>query len=146
MKQIVPVGYEELEGMMDIIYPKIEAACLDSVGKFGAEDVIGRIRRNEFQLWLARDEDKIYGLILTEIAAFPQEKVLRFICFTGVEVVGFEQFMALINDWLPLVGGIEEWGRGVGCSVSQMECHPVWERLMAGNGYEKTHIILNKRL
>ena len=144
MKRLLHSPYDDV--LSTVVYPKIVEACKTSAGKFGADDVVKKIKSNEYQLWLAYDDEDLDGIVLTEIVQYPQAKTLRFICLTGIKVDDFSKFMAVIDDWLVFVNQIEEWGKSLGCVLSEIEGPQGWGALMKKYGYKCSHIILNKEL
>jgi hypothetical protein len=138
MNHLVLIPPTNLPNVLSLVYPKIDAATAYSVGKYRGSDVVVKIAAGEMQLWAIVDEDadEIRGIAITEIAVYPQRKILRFLCATGEE----------FREWIDLIDEIEQWGADMGCSGFQAECRPGWERSLKERGYRKSHVILNKEL
>ncbi len=127
-----------LPHVINLVYPKIDAATEYSVGKYNGSDIVKKIASGNMQLWVIYEEetDKVQGICITEIAVFPQRKICRFLCATGDSS----------EEWIDLISVIEEWAETMGCDGFQAECRPGWERLLRDFGYKKSHVILNKEL
>lgn len=137
MTKLVRIPSKSLPDIIDLVYPRIEAATQYSVGKYTGSDVIKKIVDCSMQLWVAFDEDgeKVDGLAITEISVYPKRRILKFLCATGENMDG----------WAHHIKTIEEWSRvEMHCDGSQAECRPGWEKILKGDGYVKTHVILNK--
>lgn len=136
MNQLVLIPPSNLPNVIDLVYPKINAATAYSVGKFQGPDVLQRIVDGHMQLWAAIDEDEntVSAVAITEIAIYPRRKICRFLCATGEES----------GEWINLISGIELWAERQGCDGFQAECRPGWERLLKDFGYTKSHVILMK--
>jgi hypothetical protein len=146
MKRLVQTSFDDLQPFMGLVFPKLVVACRYSIGRYEAGDIIEYIKTNHMQLWLAFDEEELDGFILTQIIDYPQAKALRFLCLMGVRIEGFQEFMAVIGDWLPFVRQVEEWAIGLGCVLSQIESPAAWELYMRDYGYKRGHVILDKEL
>lgn len=64
----------------------------------------------------------------------------------GVEIDGWQKFMTVIDSWIPFVRQIEEWGKGLGCTLSQIECPTTWELYLRDFGYKRGHVILDREI
>lgn len=138
MNQLVLIPPNNLPNVINDLYPKIAAATSYSVGKYNGVDIVKLIANGAMQLWVAFDEenDKVEGIAITEIAVYPQRKILKFLCATGDNV----------SQWLGHMDEIERWGEQRGCDGFQAETRPGWEKLLKDRGYTKSHVILNKEL
>ena len=146
MKRLVPTLYDDLQPYIGAIYPKLVVACSHSIGRYTADDILGYIKKNHMQIWLAFDGDELDGFILTQIIEYPQAKELRFLCLSGVKVEGWQAFVETIEDWIPFTKEVEDWGKSLGCSISQIECPATWEIYMRDFEYKRGHILLCKEL
>ena len=144
MKKIFQPSAEELEAKMDVVHTALAAACETSHGRYKAEDLIQQVKDRSVQLWFGYDGDDFDIIALTTIIAYPQARTLSFFCLTGVRIQGWQQFLLHVNEWLPLIKGIEDWGITVGCTLFQIECPAPWERFLKEYGYAGTHVTLYK--
>lgn len=136
--QLVLITPFNFPDVASLLYPKIEAATHYSVGKYKGADIVKYIASGAMQLWAAYDEEHkhVDGIAITEIVTYPQRKICRFLCATGEN----------LDNWIDLINEIETWATVMGCDGFQAECRPGWERLLKGNGYRKSHVILGKDL
>lgn len=146
MKRLVQSTFLDLDNYIEQIFPKLVIACSYSIGRFKAEDIIELIKTNQMQIWLAYNDDALDGFILTQILNYPQTMALRIFCLMGIEVEGWRKFMMVINDWIPFVRQVEDWGKSLGCTLSQIECPATWELYLRNFGYKRGHVILDREL
>ena len=129
----------------DIALPALEVACASSMGKYNPTDILAEIERGSMQVWLAKDGDALDGFLLTQLLNYPGYKTLRLMCCQAVSVVAVD-FMGTIREYLPLLTVIEDWGRKLGCELSEIEAPETWELLLRGTEYVRGHVLLAKRL
>lgn len=138
MNQLILIPPCNLPNVINQLYPQIEAATTYSVGKYNGVDIVKMIASGNMQLWAAFDEENnvVEGVAITEIAVYPQRKILKFLCATGEN----------LGRWIDHMGAIEKWGQNMGCDGFQAETRPGWKKILQGRGYTNSHIIMNKEL
>jgi hypothetical protein len=136
MKKLVLATPDLLPNILGIVYPKIEAACARSVGKYNGSDIVKCLIDRSMQLWVVFDDmdSEVNAIVITEISQFPRIKLLRLLCCTGENS----------EQWVHLLKDIEDFGKIHGCEGFQAECRPGWEKVLKNLGYKKEHVILNK--
>ena len=122
-------------------WPKIENLANEAMkttwGKFEGEDIFSHACLGKVQFWIGTDENqevKLFGI--TQVNDFPNARICEVICVTGSEKEQWE-------DKMPIV---EQWAAYNGCKVMELYARIGWERIMKKHGYEKTHVILNKKI
>ncbi len=146
MKHLVLTSFEEMQKHMGVLRSCLQEACTFSLGRYCAEDLISYIQAGHMQLWLAFTGECLDGFLLTQIIPYPQTKAVRFLCCMGVDIDNWLEFIKRIGDWVPYVEQIEDWARGLGCTLSQIECPAPWELYMRDLGYKRGHVLLDKEL
>jgi hypothetical protein len=134
--KLVPIPAVIAADWWPAVHGMVEDACNHSNGKYCVSDVLAFIQQQRMQLWVALHANEICAVGISELVQYPQIKVCRMLAATG-------------NDrelWENLIEEMEAWGRSVGAGDMELICRPGWERVMKKYGYEKTHVILNKRL
>jgi hypothetical protein len=116
---------------------RVAACCARSSGKYEPADVLRLVLAGRMQLWTAVDDAAaVRAVAITEIVSYPRRRVCRLLACTGTG----------IDDWWPLIAGLEAWARDAGCTALEPLARPGWERRLKSAGYRKTHIILEKTL
>ncbi len=117
--------------------PLVARAADRSDGRYRADDVLAARLRREMQLWVAvdrSDPERIEALCVTEIAAYPQEKRCGLVFCAGRDAA----------RWISHLDDIAAWARAQGCAALEFQGRTGWERLL--KGWEKTHVLLRKRI
>lgn len=119
-----------------IVTPLLGRALEHADGRYEVEDILAALLACDMQLWIAVDARSmaVEAVCVTEIIAYPQEKRCGLVFCAGREA----------NRWLRHLQDIEEWAREQGCAALELQGRPGWERLLGG--WQKTHVLLRKRL
>jgi hypothetical protein len=122
---IVPIQYIEQ------VWPKIEGymegAAEYTYGRFLASDIKVGLFMKEQHLWVAFDDEEMYGAVVTEFGHYPQMKTL-IMHFTG----GKE-----LPKWKPLMlETLQRFSKENGCKVIESYGRPGWERVFKDDGFK----------
>lgn len=85
-------------------------------------------------LWVAWDGDKIMSAAVTELAKFGDVKVCTIVACGGDG----------LNNFLPLIAGIEKYAKAEGCDISRIDGRKGWARVLPG--YKIARVTLERRL
>lgn len=101
------------------------------------EDVRDGVFSGRTQLWLVWDDsreaaDRCRAAIVTD--------KVRDVCL--IRSLGGEG----MDEWLHLIGRLEDWARSVGCKSLIVDGRPGWEKALKSFGYERRWVVLNKEL
>ena len=121
-----------------IVEPEIRRACARSDGRYESDDVLAALLARDMQLWLAIDvavPGKMDAVCVTQIANYPRQRRCALVFCAGHRP----------ERWLHHLDTIGEWARAQGCVAMELQGRPGWERLL-GDGWEKTHVLLRKRI
>jgi len=122
----------EIDGIWNQIKDYVEDAAKYTYGRFTANDIRNGIKKNlNQQLWVAHDDEIIYGFVVTEPTDYPQLKAMIML-FTG----GFELHLWK-DDMLPT---IQKFAYSIGCDCIESQGRPGWERLFKNDGYKKRFV------
>lgn len=97
-------------------------------------DFIRQIKDRDRQLWIVWD-GTVRAAVLTAVSGDNLKTVMVTHCCGE----GFD-------EWIHLVGVIEDWARELGAERFELTARPGWERIMRKFGMRKTHVVLEKRL
>jgi hypothetical protein len=87
------------------------------------------------QLWLAENDGRVFGVVVTEIYPTPRGDICCIWATCG---------SAPKADILAVYDHIERWARGIGCAVIEIKGRRGWERLL--KGFRRTAVVLEKSL
>jgi hypothetical protein len=100
-----------------------------SLGSF--EDAEKDVLSGENLLWIAWD-GKILAAATTRLADNGSRKVCEIVACSGENR----------DEWLPLIGQIEDYAKNEGCSSTRIIGRMGWERVL--DGYRREYVILEK--
>jgi hypothetical protein len=129
--QVSRVDTKDIESMWPFIEGYMKRAAKYTYGRFEAEDIKEGLLKQPQQLWIAFDDTKIYGAVVTEVTEYPRMKVLTVHFLAGVE---FETW----KD--PMLKLVQQFGKDNGCKLIDSYGRPGWERVWANYGYTKRFI------
>ena len=98
------------------------------------EDIKERIKKGQYQLWLAEDLGGPYLAMLSTIDIYPKQKVLRIFWMGGQR----------LESALPLLDFIELWAHRSGCEMVEVMGRWGWMRVLDKFGYMPKSILLVK--
>jgi len=125
------VPREYIDGCWGQIEGYLEGAAKYTYGRFSVDDIKDCITDYDYQLWIAFEDDKIYGAVVTEIVQYPRCKMLA-MQFTG----GIE-----LKKWKgPMLSLLKRWARDNGCDKIESPGRPGWARVFKNDGYEAKFI------
>lgn len=116
----------------------IKDAMLTTRGKYDEKSIFFFLIGGKMQLWIATDEqENVIAIAITENILYPLGiNVFRVICVTGHNR----------HQWQHLMADLEAHAKKLGCVDMELNARPGWQRIMKSQGYEMTHVQLNKSL
>lgn len=126
--QVSQVEKEHIESIWPFIEGYMKRAAKYTYGRFEAEDIKEDLLKRPQQLWIAFDDTKIYGAVITEITKYPRMKVVTVHFLAGIK---FETW----KD--PMLKLVQEFGKHNDCKLIDSYGRPGWERIWAKYGYTK---------
>lgn len=129
--QVSIVDTKDVEAIWPLIEGYMKRAAKYTYGRFEAEDIKEGLLKQPQQLWIAFDDTKVYGAVVTEITKYPRMTALTVHFLGGVE---FE----LWKD--PMLKLVQQFGKDNGCKLIDSYGRPGWERVWANYGYTKRFI------
>ena len=97
-------------------------------------DVEHAVRNGNALLWLAWNGEKIKAAAVTELGIANGEKFCTIVACGGHERA----------QWLPLIAGLEAYGRTQGCAAMRIYGRRGWRKLLPD--YRTTRVLLEKEL
>ena len=128
---IIQVPKEDLHIIWNEIEPLIKKALDDC---YTADDILKGLVFEKFQLFISW-ENKVESAVVTEVAQYPQKKILRYFLAGGNN----------INNWLePIQEKIEKFAKLNNCNSIEVAGRKGWARKL--KGYEQKVYLFNKEL
>lgn len=104
---------------------------------FDLSDIYKAIENKEMQLWVGFNNfDKIHVVCVTQVCVFPKKRVLDIILTSGFD----------LPRWITHLEDIENIAKEFKCSESRILGRDGWVKVLKPFGYEKTQVVLRKKL
>ena len=100
-------------------------------GRFEAEDIKEGLLKNPQQLWVAFDDKKIYGAVVTEVTKYPRMTALTVHFLAGIDFESWKD---------PMLKLVQQFGKDNGCKLIDSYGRPGWEKVWVNYGYTKRFI------
>lgn len=127
---------EKIDEVWKDAKPFVERAVEYADGMYTVEYVYQSIKKSQMQLWLIFKNEGLVCACVTQVFPYPSQKVLL-ILFAGGNGV---------DEWLPLIKTILDWGKSLGCEISQIWGRKGWIKKLRSYGFEMTHVVLRAKL
>lgn len=117
---------EHYDAVWPLIKEYMNGAAKYTYGRFTVDDIRKGLENTAQHLWIAYEEDKVYGAVITEITLYPQVTVLV-TQFTG----GIE-----LKRWkAPMLKLLQKFGKENGCSVIESYGRTGWAKIFKDDGF-----------
>ena len=129
---VTRVPSEDVEFIWSQVAPLLEKA-LDET--YNIEDILYGLANDRMQLFISWNNNKVESAVVTEIAQYPQAKVLRYFLAGGTN----------LNNWLERIQEtIEKFAKNNKCTHLEVAGRKGWVRKL--KGFKMKAIILSKEI
>lgn len=125
------VDTKDIERMWPFIKGYMKKAAKYTYGRFEAEDIKEGLLKNPQQLWVAFNDKKIYGAVVTEVTKYPRMTALTVHFLAGIDFESWKD---------PMLKLVQQFGKDNGCKLIDSYGRPGWEKVWANYGYTKRFI------
>lgn len=122
---------KDIETMWPFIEGYMKKAAKYTYGRFEAEDIKEGLLKNPQQLWVAFNDKKIYGAVVTEVTKYPRMTALTVHFLAGIDFESWKD---------PMLKLVQQFGKDNGCKLIDSYGRPGWEKVWANYGYTKRFI------
>ena len=139
MIQLVNIPPESVSKAWGIVKADIANALARSNGYALADHILKWINEKKMQLWILWDSEaennKYYGVVVTEIIQRPLQKCLNIKIMTGRHR----------EKWQHLIKHIEDFAWQQNCDLLELVARPGWKKVLKPFGYTESHVLLEKK-
>ena len=139
MIQLVNIPPESVSKAWGIVKADIANALARSNGYALADHILKWINEKKMQLWILWDSEaennKYYGVVVTEIIQRPLQKCLNIKIMTGRHR----------EKWQHLIKHIEDFAWQQNCDLLELVARPGWKKILKPFGYRESHVLLEKK-
>ena len=125
---------EDIPYIWDQVAPLLDRVREHTEGELETDDYLGELSDGNMQLWIATENNGLHSIMVTQIAVYPQKKVLKIISMAGSEFSRLYEFNDMVESFAIKTGcsGMELWGR------------KGWKKLLPD--WESNYIVFTKEL
>jgi len=120
------------QNQVDSVWAKIEKYLMGAAdytyGRFTVVDIYKSIVVSGNDLWIAYDEEKVLGAVVTNYITYPQKRML---C---MQFCGGEDFHLWKNE---IISTLKEAAMQNGCHGLESSARPGWARIFKDDGYSQ---------
>jgi len=111
--KVLLVSLEDVPVIWESVIPLLEPSQNDQ-REMSIEDFFDCIMEGEMQLWAAVEEKEIIACMISQIATYPQKRVLRIIFISGEGMDRWIENFPMVENFALMNGCtfLEVWGRG----------------------------------
>ena len=113
----------------------LEPAVATSRGRWTMEHLCAALAMGRSQLWIAFDEEKIHGVLTTEVMQYPAKKVL------AMHFLGGENFDLWYEE---LLSQISRYAKDMDCDGLEGVARFGFWKWLQRNGFEKSSAVYEK--
>ena len=140
--ELVRIPIKELDKVWGLIEKDIRNALHYSSQLTDSEFVLQTAKDGKFQIWVLWDKskprpvEKYFGVVVTELIKRKLGKVCHIYIMTGRQR----------HKWQYLVKDIEQFAKDEGCQMMELIARPGWQKVLNNYGYNRTHVVLEKKI
>lgn len=124
-----------VDAVLDEVGPILMRATDRSGGRWTLPDVLDQIDLGLQHLWIAFDDDRIWGVVTTRFVEYPKFKRMEIVFCAGDD----------LKSWMrPMLDVLGRWHDDNGCTGMELVGRSGWERVLAKEGFRKTYIVMEK--
>ena len=125
---------EDIPYIWDQVAPLLDRVREHTEGELETDDYLGELSDGNMQLWIATENNGLHSIRVTQIAVYPQKKVLKIISMAGSEFSRLYEF----NDM------VESFATKTGCSSMELWGRKGWKKLLPD--WKSNYIVFTKDL
>lgn len=109
----------------------MEGAAKYTYGRFTSADILHDLLHRELQLWVAVEDDEIYGAVVTEIISYPRLNALV------MHFTGGHKLPKWKNEMLKT---LQHFAKNNTCSIIESYGRPGWGKVFKHDGYVARYV------
>jgi len=128
MIQVSMVPVELVDSCWKEIEPYMEKAANYTYGRYTCDDIYDSVKEHDYQLWVAFDEGKIKGAVVTNVIVYPKRKVL---CMTFCGGINLKEWKG------PMLSLLQKFAFDIGCDGIEATARKGWAKVFENDGYNQ---------
>ena len=132
---LIPVG--QVSGVLPALLPYLTKSEKWTRGRAGVDDILRFVLNGQMQLWVAHQDNIVYGHVITEIKDYPRCKML-----TVQYCAGEENHMQYAED--EMFDLLDRFAKDAGCAGVEFVGRPGWRKQANKYGYSIQSVMYQK--
>jgi len=117
---------------LDTCWPQVEAfldgAAKKTYGRYTVDNIYDRIVEDGYQLWIAFEDTKVKGAVVTNIITYPQRKLLSMTYCGGENLAEWKD---------PMLDILRRYAKDVGCDAIEAVARRGWAKIFKNDGHKE---------
>lgn len=123
---LVPTDY--IDACWKDVEEFLNKAVKYTYGRYEVEDIYDCLKEYDHQLWVAIDEGKIIGAVVTNVMHYPKRKYLVMSFCGGSD----------LKDWKdPMLKLLQRFAKDIGCDGIEATARQGWAKVLQDDGYKQ---------
>ena len=104
---------EDIPYIWEQVAPLLDRGREHTEGELETDDYLEELSDGNMQLWVATENSGLHSIMVTQIAVYPQKKVLKILSMAGSDFPKLYEFNDMVESFAIKTGcsGMELWGR-----------------------------------
>lgn len=128
MIQVSMVPRELVDSCWEQVKPYMEKAAKYTYGRYTCDDIYDSVKEHDYQLWVAFEEGKIKGAVVTNVIIYPKRKLLCMAFCGGIELVKWKD---------PMLAILQKFAANIGCDGIEATARKGWAKVFKNDGYKQ---------
>ena len=131
MIEVSMVPKQYVDTCWDEIKPYLEKAASYTYGRYTVDDIYTSIVDYDYELWVAFENGRIKGAVVTNFVVYPQRKLLCMSLCGGVD----------LKDWKDsMLSLLRRYARDMGCDGIEATARRGWARVFQNDGFKSNWV------
>jgi hypothetical protein len=131
MIEVSMVPKQYVDTCWDEIKPYLEKAASYTYGRYTVDDIYTSIVDYDYELWVAFENGRIKGAVVTNFVVYPQRKLLCMSFCGGVD----------LKDWKDsMLSLLRRYARDMGCDGIEATARRGWARVFQNDGFKSNWV------
>ena len=129
---ITPLDNTQVDYLWHKLKPYFEGAAEYTYGRFTANDIRTKLKNSPTQqLWIAHEEEDVYGFVITQPSDYPQLRAL---------VMHFTGGTGLMKWKSQMLSTLQEYARNNGCDIIESFGRGGWGKVFKDDGFKSRFV------
>ena len=131
MIEVSMVPKQYIDTCWNVVKPYLAKAAEYTYGRYTVDNIYASIVDYDHELWIAFEDGKIKGAVVTNFVIYPQRKLL---CMAFCGGIG-------LKDWKdPMLALLRRYARDTGCDGIEATARRGWAKVFQNDGFNSNWV------